>query len=301
MSIKDSNILGIGLTIVLILSACSTDTFGPQNDDYTSQIPIIFDTTQSRAEIQSNADIDQFSVWGWYQSGNEYTSIFDHTTVTHNNGWIYEGVQYWKENHLHHFYAVYPVSGISHATCTQSGQISISGFDASATNAAAVDLMFAQATDLLPSQEEVVSLVFQHVLSRVYISAKSDQPNTAITSIAIDGARTHGDYTNNDWHTETYPVATYSSNDTYNLNTDECILLRALTIPQTISQLDLSVKYKREGQESTGHIRLNNVKWTGGYSYKYLLTLNGDDIQLNITIDDSQLWQDGGDSDIEFN
>lgn len=313
-------------SLLLLLAAAScTDTLvgRPDTDDRT----ITFQTPQAdtRAAVTGTSlTSGSFLVWGWYDDGA--TNVFDAETVTGDNGvWTYEGTRYWKAGETYNFYAVYPVFPQSAdgdgtkttATVNSSGEITVTGFNCSATGDAAVDLMTASlpgvSADEMIANRASVGLKFRHELCKVQVQVRTGQGVTAtVRSASLYGMDIEGTLTRNatgsSW-TEldnltdadnppfsVSPEKTIESSSTYDLFGE------LLLIPQGCDNLKLSITIQREGKgEKTQSIPLNGsiTRWTAGSSYRYVLTIEADAITFsNFTVDEWGETHTGGDINI---
>lgn len=163
----------MGLAAILLLTAACTDELNDHPAD--TGRPIAFTpVAETRAAVEGSAlpSGSSFSVWGWYGTGNEINkNVFDGNTVTESGGtWGYTGgTQYWIPDMTYNFYGVYPAG---YGSCTNSGVITVEGFDCSKFGEEAVDLMTAVQPGLKGDDAPIVAMQFKHALTRISFSAK---------------------------------------------------------------------------------------------------------------------------------
>lgn len=176
---KQTYILTSLLCLTVLLMPGCTSPIGSGDDPSSSTLAINFGTPQAdtRAAVNSSADMGEFSVWGWYgkDDTNSY-NVFDNETVSRSdNSWDYTGgTRYWIPGYEYNFYGVYPVKI---GSCTANGLITVNDFDCSNFGENAVDLMTATANRTLsnPIQDDessAVAMEFKHTLTRIVFSAK---------------------------------------------------------------------------------------------------------------------------------
>ena len=136
----------------------------------------------TRGVVTSDADMDVFDVWGWYEptGGGDVEQVFNATTVTKEStdSWKYDNPQRWQPGNTYRFYAVYP-SGQANIQLTSSGDITISGFDCFED----VDLMVAakENVDCLVGQlPGRISMPFIHLLTSIEFVGKIDEASADI-------------------------------------------------------------------------------------------------------------------------
>lgn len=313
-------------SLLLLLPAAScTDTLvgRPDTDDRT----ITFQTPQAdtRAVVTGTSlTSGSFLVWGGY--GGNATNVFDAVTVTGDNGvWTYEGTRYWKAGETYNFYAVYPVFPQSAdgdgtkttATVNSSGEITVTGFNCSATGDAAVDLMTASlsgvSADEMIANRASVGLKFQHELCKVQVQVRTGQGVAAtVRSASLYGMDIEGTLTRNatgpSWTELDNPTGTNNppfsvpSKVEIGSSSTHDLFGELLLIPQGCDDLELSITIQREGEEEKSQtIPLNSsiTRWTAGSSYRYVLTIEADAITFsNFTVDEWGETHTGGDINI---
>lgn len=318
-------LLGASSLLLLLAAASCTDTLvgRPDADDRT----ITFQTPQAdtRAAVTGTSlTSGSFLVWGGY--GGDATNVFDAVTVTgENNVWTYEGTRYWKADETYNFYAVYPVFPQSAdgdgtkttATVNSSGEITVTGFNCSATGDAAVDLMTASlpgvSADEMIANRASVGLEFRHELCKVQVQVRTGQGVTAtVRSASLYGMDIEGTLTRNATGSSWTELDNLTDADNPPFSVSSPVELKAssthdlfgelLLIPQDCDNLKLTITIQRgDENEKTQIIPLNGsiTRWTAGSSYRYVLTIEADAITFsNFTVDEWGETHTGGDINI---
>ena len=269
----------------------------------------------TRAAVEGDfPEGSQFSVWGWYTSQNGSNQPFDKVPVTNSNGtWSYTGGdRYWVLGAEYDFYAVYPATGIT-ASCTQDGTLTVTGFDASKTGDAAVDLMTARKTGIQADESTAASAVelgFGHELAKVSVVLRTDPGVTAtLNSASLYGMALKGDFSRNlkggggvaNWSNLSAavtdgntPFKNVSGGD-LSANSSMDIIGPLLLIPQSVSDLKLFVDLTRNGNEQVTEIidlGTSITRWAAGQTYRYVLTVKVDAITFSdFTVPE---WEESG-------
>lgn len=268
----------------------------------------------TRAAVEGDfPEGSKFSVWGWYTGENGSSNQpFDKVPVTNSNGtWSYTGGdRYWVLGAEYDFYAVYPATGIT-ASCTQDGTLTVTGFDASKTGDAAVDLMTARKTGIQADENTVanaVALEFGHELAKVSVVLRTDPGVTAtLNNALLYGMALKGDFSRNlkgggvaNWSELSAavtdgntPFKNVSGGD-LSANSSMDIIGPLLLIPQPVSGLKLFVDLTRNGNDpvtETIDLGTSITRWAAGQTYRYVLTVKVDAITFSdFTVPE---WEDG--------
>lgn len=273
--------------IALIAAACT------QTDDDTPQGRAI--SFRPAAETRAAVDADKrgmedFLVWGGY-TGQQ---LFEGETV-HPDGRYEGGTRYWVPGKWN-FYAIHP-EGIN-ASCT-NGTFTVTGFDASATGADAVDLMTASTpitcTDTPPTS---VELAFHHELARVNVIIVSEGDAVTISNAKLYGISHTGNLNENTWAFGTVSNSSQPSFTTTTFeiaDTQEHLLFGGdLLLPPhaglDAATLEFDYQYTT-GDTEVKHSKLslkttNVTAWEKGQYIKYKITipLNNTDIKFSVEI-----------------
>lgn len=280
----------IGILCGVAMVSCTSTVSEPN----TSQTPIQFGTSVSRAAVNSASDMTAFSVWGGYDN----VKLFEGTKVNNTaSGWTYEGGdRYWVPGKTFNFYAVHPVfpDGGPVASVASDGTISVTNFDCSKTGAEAKDLMTAQKTgipytgDTPPSP---VDLKFSHELAKVSFVVITESGAAFINSnkANLQGVLYKGNYSNKNVPIWTNTVAVTDANVYTNTQLIEAsvretyLLSEMLLIPQKIggvggqnAVLNIEYHYGYDNSTHSKSINLTEIEWEAGKSYKYTLTIESD-------------------------
>lgn len=297
---KQTYILTSLLCLTTLLMPGCTSPIGSGDDSSSSTLAINFGTPQAdtRAAVNSSADMGDFSVWGGYD-GNA-SNVFNQVTV-HSPGWTYDGgTRYWISGKTYNFYAVHP-AGLD-ASVNDSGTITVNDFDCSKTGNEAVDLMTATATGLKGSEAPTVGLKFGHELAQVNFQAKTQGSKVTITSFKINGVSYAGDFSQQpssesaQWTPKKVTNAgdgIFSVTNIMIENTTD-LLSNILILPQQLEtgkqQLAINFRYDGETTDRTQTIDLcieNSItEWTASQSYTYTLDLRTASLILTVTIQD---------------
>lgn len=303
---KQTYILTSLLCLATLLMPGCTSPIGSGDDPSPSTLAINFGTPQAdtRAAVNSSADMGEFSVWGWYgKNGTNSYNVFDNETVSRSgNSWDYTGgTRYWIPGYEYNFYGVYP-AGLNNVSVDNSGTITVNDFDCSKTGNEAVDLMTARATGLNGSEAPMVGLKFGHELAQVNFQAKTQGSKVTITSFKINGVSYAGDFSQQpssesaQWTPKKVTNAgdgIFSVTNIMIENTTD-LLSNILILPQQLEtgkqQLAINFRYDGETTDRTQTIDLcieNSItEWTASQSYTYTLDLRTASLILTVTIQD---------------
>lgn len=259
---------------------------------------------ETRAAVDKTDDLQNFSVWGGYDK--DATNVFDGVTVQAPS-WTYSGgTQYWIEGKTYQFYAVHPATlppGTT-ADVATNGNITVTGFDCSATGSGAVDLMTATAQGN-GSNPVPVALSFGHELARVKFSIQTEATvtlsNISLTGIAYKGTfskepNASGTWTNLTIADETDTPFKTVDGGTLNANaTTDLLGGDLLLIPQTLTNAVFSMTWTYDdGTGKTVNVPLPEAgqkEWKRGISYHYSAVIpeQSSDIELTVSVGD---WND---------
>ena len=238
------------------------------------------------------APIEDFKVWASLTSNNttQY-GIFgeEGTDVSKSiNGpmlsWVYSPLRYWRPGD----YKFYAVSPASHAAGQLTGNglnLTFQDWDLSANQ---VDLLLATST----TSNDVVSLQFDHLLSKLTFSAKNvSDTQTMITSLKIKGnhkvATTMSYEAENPWgwksddtavqqellKTSTELIGTYTA-----LTEDDGVLV----FPESCA-LEVELTINHSGTSQGGYTKtttIENTGWLKGKHYHYKINVSPEYIEI---------------------
>ncbi|HIS33896.1 MAG TPA: fimbrillin family protein [Candidatus Avirikenella pullistercoris] len=284
-----------------IVAGCAKTTDMPVITD----IPIGFDNPVTRASVSSlGAAGDKFAVWGECTNGGETKELFRGEVVTcDGNAWSYDNIKYWLDGAGYVFNAVYPYD-VQGVTPDDNGYLDIVNFDASESR----DLMLARNTVSYSVQEgaKTVELSFRHLLSKVVFIGKKDAalgdiPLT-VTSVKFYGMPKIGSYkgSNESWSLLDASVTDSSGpfasgNGNVAIPVEGVSLLGDILIhPQTVrgDSFKIEISYMVGDGGGTGAVSeythtvtlaptvATIPQWEEAESYRYTLTLSGDDYIL---------------------
>lgn len=273
----------------VVMASCSTTTIDERD---ITHIPIEFGSSVSRAAVNNATEMSSFSVWGGYDGTN---NLFEKTTVT-KDGAYEGGTRYWIPDKTFNFYAVHPVinNDVTNVTVDNSGQISITGFDCSATGTDAIDLMTASATNksyTVGETPQPVPLNFNHLLSRIDFVGKSIGGSATVHSVTLSGITINANC-NTSYSQEGTISSTWSDNQLGDITSsiDGGVELEELStksvvgdimiIPQTLTEnAKVTITYSTDTEENKStefSLNIENFNtWEAGKAYKYSFEVTG--------------------------
>ncbi len=291
---KQTYILTSLLCLTVLLMPGCTSPIGSGDDPSPSTLAINFGTPQAdtRAAVNSSADMGNFSVWGGYD-GNA-SNVFSQVTV-HSPGWTYDGgTRYWISGKTYNFYAVHP-AGLD-ASVNDSGTITVNDFDCSKTGNEAVDLMTATATGLKGSEAPTVGLKFGHELAQVKVSVESN--GATVDEMKVYGVSYKGNF--NSGSTSKWTVTdTTEENATPFSGTTALDMLLLPATDLTDAKLKITYHYGSD----TSATRTNEASlaiaegWAAGQQYHYKVSIVAGKLTITVTVadwkeeDTSVSWQ----------
>lgn len=298
--------LWLSAVAVMFLGACTSEV--PSTSETAEAIS--FGVPQTRAAVETANDMDAFSVWGWYtdtETDGDPVSVFDETRVDQASGWNYEGgTRYWIPGKTYSFYGVYPATlSTDEVNVSTDGTITITDFDCSATGENAVDLMTAFATGD-GDNPQTVNMQFGHELARVSFTIKAEGAPVSLDAFKLAGVYCQGTLSktadNSSWSKQ---VTCNSTDNYFKLASSVSIgdgkeftpLGDLLLIPHTqLTDAKLHIGYcLGEGHGNDGSsdyekeipLQTNSItSWTAGKSYHYILTIQGNELRINIMVNE---------------
>lgn len=320
-------LLASGLPAV---TSCDKVPAGEQPGD----TPIAFNSAVStKAPVESEKNMTEFAVWAAYYSNDDLDSEpFVNTTVykATDGTWTYDDIKYWQEGRWH-FEAFYPLPSDLQVTEPVQGQDALEVIFTAPKEEGAVlegltvnyyygptashDLMTAEYTrDYTATDPDAsaVDLTFNHLLSRVTISVKTNSSNVSLTSLTFSGMSVLGEYNgvgnSGKWRLLTsipelssVPPGSFSA-DPSELpsplppdGTPVDVLPDLLLIPQTPggsadsqNPIKIDITYKMaEGQEQSHSIYLpSDTSWDPGRHYHYTLSIGSAKVTLKVNVVD---------------
>lgn len=291
---KQTYILTSLLCLTTLLMPGCTSPIGSGDDPSSSTLAINFGTPQAdtRAAVNSSADMGEFSVWGGYD-GNA-SNVFSQVTV-HSPGWTYDGgTRYWISGKTYNFYAMHP-AGLN-ASVDDSGTITVNDFDCSKTGNEAVDLMTARATGLKGSEAPTVGLKFGHELAQVKVNVESN--GATVDNLKVYGVSYKGKF--NSGSTPKWTVTEKAEENTTPLSGTTA--LDMLLLPAT-DLTDAKLKITYHYGSDTSATRTNEASlaiaegWAAGQQYHYKVSIVAGKLTITVTVadwkeeDTSVSWQ----------
>lgn len=269
----------MGLAAILLLTAACTDELNDRPADIGRAIAFT-PVAETRAAVEGSALPDDFKVWGWYgeSTGNIDKNVFNGTIIKAPN-WTYDGgVQYWIPGMTYNFYGVYPAG---YGSCTNSGVITVEGFDCSA----AVDLMTATATGLLGDDAPTVAMEFRHELARVKVSVESN--GATVDGLKVYGVGYKGNFSSgvpSKWTV----TGTAEENTTPLSGETELDMLLLPTTDLTNAKLKVTYHYGNDASATrTDDASLAIAEgWTAGQQYHYKVSIVAGKLTITVTVVD---------------
>lgn len=269
----------MSLAAILLLTAACTDELNDRPAD-TGRAIAFTPAAETRAAVEGSALPDDFKVWGWYgeSTGNIDKNVFNGTIIKAPN-WTYDGgVQYWIPGMTYNFYGVYPAG---YGSCTNSGVITVEGFDCSE----AVDLMTATATGLLGDDAPTVAMEFRHELARVKVSVESN--GVTVDEMKVYGVGYKGNF--NSGNTPKWAVteiATEKSTPLSGETAQDMLLLPSATLDG--AKLKVTYHYGNDASATrTDDASLAIAEgWTAGQQYHYKVSIVAGKLTITVTVVD---------------
>lgn len=308
--------------IACVFFSCENDR--PANDPNNGQKPIKFDMTETRAAVTEDKIIDSinkngFGVFAFVNKGANDTpeaSIFESllgdddaaesvTIDKKTNEWTYKNTKYWTENHVYHFFGVYPLD--ASYTITKDISNNPTGISRSfATPEKADEDLVAAYTAVNSSIETpTVDMNFEHMLAKVifiigYDTINNEDDEFTLTKFSISNIKKEGtlqslftDSNTHSWSINPLQNITFEWSGEYEFGSEKLLWEDGLMlIPQTIAPgiVNISVKYKyidhyvdKDGDQIAPTVNkevdtyLPEITWKPGQQYTYRITLHEDD------------------------
>lgn len=311
MNKRNHRIKSVVLPIVTLLLASSC-TKSQTNEPATQ--PIRFSSPAlTRSAINNVGELQRdgnaFSVWGWYsKDGAVAGQVFAGKNVNWSSGaWGYEGVKYWYVGYTYNFQALFPATedlgNATTVTCSQNGDLSIDGFDATRSH----DLMIASQSGITPQANQdpgPVSFRFEHQLAKVTFQVKAVGRGLTVTSFKLNGvackanfvhtAGTGSTWSATDWSSaaDTYFAATNISVAT---DTPVDMLGDVLLPPQTdltSAEITINYRYDFDTNDRSATVKLSDLttkQWDAGQQYAYTLSISAAQLSFDVQVLD---WEE---------
>lgn len=265
-------------------------------------------SSESRAVINSSADMAEFHVWAYLDG---LSPVFTKQLVTKENGrWVYEPLKLWEEGQ-YVFGAFYPVDLKTDRLSLQmmiqkdggtEGGIAINHFLCTEGKDDLLTASHARKYD--GTNGETVELDFKHLLSKVSIEAKAagTEQDVVVHSVEFSGMAMVGTYrydngvyepdgTWNAWRNQQGAVigdfkeeANISSLPSNGASVS--LLTDLLLIPQSVTaDFKVTLDCTVDGVRKTLTASLpTQLAWEEGKAYRYTLTVRGDYITFEVNV-----------------
>ena len=329
--------------VAATFASCSTD-----NEDFVTQNEpqkIVFDAPVmnmgTRAGAITNAtypEAESFKVFanrhtGTY-NGSWDSNFMDGVDVSKvNTQWAPAQDYYWPKNGDMITFAAYSPANLSATTDCESVAYEVTGlkvvgYKLNADLAQQKDLMFAPRVmdKTKANSSNGVDIKFNHALSLINFTVKSENTGITITDIIVNNAKDKGTFNEGITDGDTYKIgspdatvnpawtgqAFQNTSSKFNVfNGTKSVTKTAATvgdnllmIPQDVTGSTITIKWKYTNGGS--NVVLDEVTknfsdlgisaWEIGKKYTYNITINLDKIYFNPSVDN---WVDGGTGDIQ--
>lgn len=286
---------------VAALASCTNEEVVSVPENAAINFTGAFVDKATKADVTTD-NIAKFWVFGSY--GTTPTEVFNNVGVNKPTGtgnWQSEETEYWTTGNAYEFGAY--ANGTSSLTTTT--QVSFSAADKKLTfinyEAGANDLIASTAsvqakTDL--TNVDPVPFTFKHMLAKVKFTFETTATDYTmkVENLQINNAikTCTGSYTGGTptiaWETTgTKAVYEYADIENYaatgSVSTAPCYVIPQ-SVPESDSYVTVTFKVTASGDAIsdsksatfTANLKTSDSKWTEGYSYNYIFTINPDDV-----------------------
>ena len=323
--------------VLLAIAAVATITSCSQNEEFENpaqNAEINFSTIVSkstRAVIIENKDFKKFTAYGYSHGETNFTGVVTSTIMSsaeytkgEDGGWTTSGRYYWPTSGKVTFFGY---GGVATATyAKEDGKFPTLKYTVLTDVNKQEDLLVAQqANKSKENNNPSVNLNFKHALAQVYFKLKGNDADLTYTvsKIELNKVRTEGTLTyggDPDTSIGQWAVEDNASTGNYAITLNDqkvigeaeaTILNDALTqvmilMPQSLAGVEVKVTYSAEkgGLEVHSASEPVTVKltgnWEAGSKTAYVLSLNGDAINLTGSSDDTS-WSEKTDVNTDVN
>lgn len=320
----------LAVTAALAITGCSQNE---EFDNAAQNAEISFNTNVSkstRAILTENKDFNKFIAYGYAHGADKNfdgttTSIVMDGATYENNGsaWSTTGTYYWPTSGKVSFFgyagvttATYDKQDAAFPTLTYT---TLEGIDK------LEDLVVAQtANQSKPANNAAINLNFKHALTQVYFKLKGNDANLkyTVSKIELLNVKTTGTFTYANapetsigtWETKDSPVLSYSidlanqeiTGDAPTTSLNDASSQIMILMPQDLTGVQVKVTYIAKKGDVEVHsvndpvtVNLSGT-WTAGSKIAYVLSLNGDVVNLTGSADDTS-WTEKTDENTEIN
>ena len=208
-------LLNAAAALSLLASASSCTKVNIDNPDQAEQYIGFTSSVETKAAVESSADMREFAVWAAYYIDGDLDNELPMNEVRvyrEDNLWLYDELKLWEEG-VWHFEAFYPHPSDLSATQAAVGKDALEiNFTAPHDNSqitgtqgltidyyygpsASHDLMTAKADRSYPAGGgNAVQFTFSHLLSRVSIAVKTATDDVTLKSLTFGGMSVLGAY-----------------------------------------------------------------------------------------------------------
>lgn len=208
-------ILNAAAALFLLESASSCAKISIDKPDQAEQYIDFATDVETKAPVESSADMDEFAVWAaYYTDGALKSEPMEGLRVYRRDGlWMYDDIQLWLDGDWH-FEAFYPHPSVLTVNEVQQGKDALKvTFTAQRTEdptalegltidyyygpTASHDLMtdeYTRSYTAASPDASPVQFTFEHLLSRVGIAVKSTSSDVTLTSLVFKGMSVLGAY-----------------------------------------------------------------------------------------------------------
>lgn len=269
-----------------------------QHDDIPQGVkyPILFDSSDTRATANLDSlKTNGFKVYAYFEGAGNSHTFEKKVTYTAQNGWGYQGLEYWIPGAKYWFKAFYPAepsAGTLTVANTSSAQsFTIADFDISKQEDIMVaetarDGMLVDKSTGAPLTGSVVYLQFKHLLANVTIKVLSELATPVdIERIELRDVVVKANY-NGNWSAENFDTGNFGIDSDITLNkaesdTDYTDITNGglLVIPEQVNGTQkLYVKTSFKDYEVSFP---TTYSWISGQKYSYTLIIKQENIEFN--------------------
>lgn len=326
----------LAVTAALAITGCSQNE---EFDNVAQNAEISFNTNVSkstRAILTENQNFEKFIAYGYAHVGDA-DKVFDGTITSvvmtgatyekNGSAWATTGSYYWPTSGKVSFFGY---AGVTAATYDkQDGAFPTLTYTTLEGIDKLEDLVVAQtANQSKPSNNAAINLNFKHALTQVYFKLKGNDANLTYTvkKIELLKVKTKGTFTyGNAPETSigTWEIDAASSTQDYvitladpgqsvtgdapatSLNDASSQIM--ILMPQELKDVQVKVTYSAKTKEGVEVHSINEPvtvnlsgTWTAGSKIAYVLSLNGDVVNLTGSADDTS-WTEKTDENTEIN
>lgn len=306
---------------VAALASCTNEEVVSVPENAAINFTGAFVDKATKADV-TTANIEKFWVFGYY--GTTPTEVFNNVGVNKPTGtgnWQSEETEYWTTGNAYEFGAYANgtsqlTSGVSFSSTDK--KLTFTNYEAGANDLIASTASVQAKADL--TNVDPVPFTFKHMLAKVKFTFETTATDYTmkVENLQINNAikTCTGSYTGGTptiaWETTgTKAVYEYADIENYaatgSVSTAPCYVIPQ-SVPESDSYVTVTFKVTASGdaisgtQEATftANLKTSDNKWTEGYSYNYIFTINPDDVDgtlkpIEFKVEEVTKWEDDPD------